>query len=171
MTADQRRTSILGTLLHADGPVSASALAGKLSVSRQVIVGDIAILRASGAPISATPRGYVLAEREKRGLQRTVACCHTAEEMGEELCVMVDNGCTVVDVIVEHPVYGQITAPLELSSRWDVEKFVERVAEEAAQPLSALTRGVHLHSLLCPDEAAYERTVRRLDAAGFLVKG
>ena len=170
MTADRRRTYILNMLHRAETPVSASALAAELSVSRQVIVGDIALLRAAGAPISATPRGYVLSEKEKRGERRTVACRHSGGEMEAELCIMVDHGCTVVDVVVEHPVYGQITAPLELSSRWDVTQFVERVASEEARPLSALTDGVHLHTLICPDPAAFERTVRQLDEAGFLMK-
>ena len=31
-----------------------------------------------------------------------------------------------------------------------------------------LTGGIHLHTLLCPDEEAYERTVRELDEAGIL---
>ena len=83
---------------------------------------------------------------------------------------MVDNGCTVEDVTVEHPVYGQITARLDVSSRWDVKQFVERVASEEARPLSALTDGVHLHTLICPDPAAFDRTVRQLDEAGFLMK-
>ena len=170
MTADRRRKDILDMLHRASAPVSASALAARLSVSRQVIVGDIALLRAAGAPVFATPRGYVLTEKENRGERRTVACRHNAADMEAELCIMVDNGCTVEDVTVEHPVYGQITARLDVSSRWDVKQFVERVASEEARPLSALTDGVHLHTLICPDPAAFERTVRQLDEAGFLMK-
>lgn len=52
---------------------------------------------------------------------------------------MVDNGCTVVDVIVEHPLYGQLTGPLQLSSRYDVAQFIAR--SHTAQPLSVLTGG------------------------------
>ena len=170
MTADRRRKDILDMLHRASAPVSASTLAAELSVSRQVIVGDIALLRAAGAPVFATPRGYVLTEKENRGERRTVACRHNAADMEAELCIMVDNGCTVEDVTVEHPVYGQITARLDVSSRWDVKQFVERVASEEARPLSALTDGVHLHTLICPDPAAFERTVRQLDEAGFLMK-
>ena len=55
MHAKERREAILSRLEQACDPVSATALAGALSVSRQVIVGDIALLRASGAPIAATP--------------------------------------------------------------------------------------------------------------------
>ena len=83
---------------------------------------------------------------------------------------MVDQGCTVENVIVEHPVYGQITGPLALSSRYDVGEFLRRVRECGAQPLSALTDGVHLHTLRCPDEGGFERARAALDQAGFLVK-
>ena len=30
--------------------------------------------------------------------------------MKEELQIMVDNGCAVLDVVVEHAVYGELTA-------------------------------------------------------------
>ena len=83
---------------------------------------------------------------------------------------MVDNGCTVLDVVVEHPVYGQLSGQLQLSSRYDVAEFIRRVEKEQATPLSALTGGVHLHRLRCPDEAACRRVRQALDEAGFLVK-
>ncbi len=163
--AQQRREAIIQTLTRADGPCSASALAGQLGVSRQVIVGDIALLRAAGQQIIATPRGYVLNRSD--GLLCTVACRHEAADMGRELYAMVDQGCTVLDVIVDHPVYGQLTGQLQCSSRHDVDIFLSLALH--AQPLSALTRGIHLHTLRCPDEAAYRRVLAALDALDFLV--
>ena len=82
----------------------------------------------------------------------------------------MDAGGEVVDVIVEHPVYGQLSGQLQLSSRYDVAEFIRRVEKEQATPLSALTGGVHLHRLRCPDEAACRRVCQALDEAGFLVK-
>ena len=169
MNAQERRNRIMEYLRHSDGPLAAAVLAQRLSVSRQIIVGDVALLRAAGAGISATPRGYVL-ERPCKGVTGTVACLHRPEDMGRELTLMVDQGCTVVDVIVEHPVYGQLTGPLELSSRYDISEFIRKVAENAAQPLSALTDGVHLHTLRCPDQDTLNRTVDALKAAGFWAK-
>ena len=81
---------------------------------------------------------------------------------------MVDNGCAVLDVIVEHPVYGQLTGALQLASRYDVQQFIRRA--DAAQPLSLLTEGVHLHTLSCPGEDAFARVVEELDRAGFLLR-
>ena len=169
MDANQRRAAVAEYIINAEHPVSAVALAGIFSVSRQVIVGDIALLRAGGAQISATPRGYVL-PREQGGREYKVACVHFPEEMARELEIMVDNGCTVVDVVVEHPLYGQLTGPLNLSSRYDVEQFLEKANSEQAKPLADLTCGIHLHTVRCPDEAAYQRVCARLDEAGLLYR-
>lgn len=171
MNAESRRNTIVALLSGSDVPVSAANLAARFSVSRQIIVGDIAILRAAGVQITATPRGYILHREERTdGLLKTVACVHTVERTGEELCIMVDNGCTVVDVVVEHPIYGQLTGPLQISSRYDVHQFVERLETEGGSPLSALTGGIHLHTLRCPDEAAFVRTCEQLKAAGMLLE-
>lgn len=163
-----RRAEIAEILSKAEAPVSAASLASKLGVSRQVIVGDIALLRASGAEITATPRGYITG-KSGGGLRRTVATIHNElAEMERELNIMVDNGCTVLDVVIEHAVYGQLTGELLLSSRHDVRQFMERISSEQAPPLSTLTGGIHLHTLLCPDEESFGRTVRELDEAGIL---
>lgn len=168
MEAASRRQAILDRLRTADRPVSASALAAGLNVSRQIIVGDIALLRAGGAEISATPRGYVL-PRATDGITRTIACRHTLAQTGQELDILVDNGCTVLDVIVEHPVYGQLTGQLQISSRYDVEQFLARIRDSDAAPLSILTGGLHLHTLCCPNEDAYTRACAALKAAGLLL--
>ena len=167
MNAAQRRGRILEELKVAEGPLSATALAQELSVSRQIIVGDVALLRAGGLDITATPRGYVLPS-PPAGVVCTFACRHRADQMEAELNAIVDQGCTVLDVIVEHPIYGQLTGPLRLSSRYKVAQFVARCEEEEAAPLSQLTEGVHLHTLLCPDEAAAGRVRETLKALGFL---
>ena len=167
MHSDERRKAIASILRAADGPISASALAEKFSVSRQIVVGGIALLRSSGEEILATPRGYVT-PKEARGIVRRVAVKHTPQEMEAELNTIVDNGCTVIDVTVEHPVYGQLTGPLQITSRYEVGQFIERC--RSAEPLSRLTDGIHLHTLLCPDEASFERTKDALRALGLLLE-
>ena len=82
----------------------------------------------------------------------------------------MDNGCAVLDVVVEHPVYGQLVGQLQVASRYDVEQFLNRVRSGSARPLSELTDGIHLHRLRCPSEEAYRRVCRQLDEAGFLLK-
>ncbi len=169
MRAEERRQAVLELIEKSEKPVSASALASRFLVSRQIIVGDIALLRAAGAKISATPRGYMILQDSVTGIIRQIACQHSASEMEMELNAIVDQGCTVRDVIVEHPIYGQLTGPLHLSSRYDVARFIARLAEEEALPLSRLTEGIHLHTLSCPDEPAFLRVKDTLRGLGILL--
>ena len=60
MTNEQRRAEILDILSRADRAISATALADSFGVTRQIIVADVALLRAAGNPIRAEHRGYVL---------------------------------------------------------------------------------------------------------------
>ena len=175
MEAASRRQAILDRLRSADRPVSASALAAGLNVSRQIIVGDIALLRAGGAEISATPRGYVL-PRATDGITRTIACRHTLAQTGQELDILVDNGCTVLDVIVEHPVYGQLTGQLQISSRYDVEQFLAlrgqpRQRRGAAEPAHRRTAPAHA---ALPERGCLHTRLRRAEdrraAAGRLTE-
>ena len=168
MTSIQRRRQVYDLLKSADKPISATTLASQCAVTRQVIVGDIALLRAEGHNIAATPRGYVIPS-ETSGLVRCVACSHSLQGTREELNAMVDCGCTVLDVIVEHPVYGQLTAALHLTSRYDVDQFIVKMRDSSAAPLSALTEGIHLHTLSCPSEDAFVHLKAKLDEMGVLL--
>lgn len=161
-----RRNAILQTLETAETPVSAAALARALGVSRQIIVGDVALLRAGGHPVSATPRGYI--SGRSPGVTRTLACLHDAAGMEAELNALVDTGCEVVDVIVEHPLYGQLTGALRLRSRYDVSQFIAQSRQCRANPLSQLTGGLHLHTIRGTDDRALDRAEAALRALGLL---
>lgn len=165
MNAESRRKAIAQTL-GTQQPISATALAARFSVSRQVIVGDIALLRAGGLDVAATPRGYKLGK--PAGLVRAVACVHSVEDREAELLAMVDNGCTVNDVVVEHPLYGELTGQLNLASRYDVQQFMEQ--SQGQTMLFFLTGGPHIHNLTCPDDQAYQRVCQELDKLGILYK-
>lgn len=167
MTANERRSAIFQELSRAGAPLSAASLARRFCVTRQSIVGDIALLRAEGRSITATARGYVIPSLG--GVIHQIACCHSAAGTRDELNAMVDCGCTVLDVVVEHPVYGQLTAPLELRSRYDVEQFVARMQASDAMPLSMLTEGIHLHTVSCPSEDAFAHMKDVLGALGVLL--
>ncbi len=168
MKSEERRAQILECLRDKNAPVSASVLAAEFSVSRQIIVGDVAILRAGGANIAATPRGYLLQEQEPGGLIRRIACVHDMNGMEEELNLCVDYGCSVLDVIVEHPVYGQLVGQLRLSSRYDVSGFMKKARQEGTHALSELTDGIHLHTLRCPSEETYSELCEALRKVGVL---
>ena len=165
--AQQRRLEIARRLQQADAPISATTLAQELSVSRQIIVGDVALLRAGGLEITATPRGYLLPKADC-AVVCTFACRHRCDQMEEELNAIVDQGCTVLDVIVEHPVYGQLPAPIHVSSRYDVSQFIHRCRQSDAVPLSQLTEGLHLHTVSCRDRRSADRVRKALEQLGFL---
>lgn len=168
MNAAQRRKVILERLTEADAPLSASVLAGELGVSRQ-IVGDVALLRASGTQIDATPRGYQL-HPAARGYTGILACVHsTADQMREELYTVVDQGGIVVDVAVENLLYGELRGNLNLASRYDVDHFIQQAADTPECLLSRMTGGASAH-LSCPTPEAFRRIEAALDAKGLLYK-
>ena len=165
-----RRDRIFEIISNNNAPVSASSLAKELNVSRQVIVGDIAILRAQGREIIATARGYMIPEyRAKNQYIGKIACCHNAENTKEELYIIVDLGATVVNVTVEHDLYGEITGQLNIKTRDDADAFVDRVKLSEAKLLSVLTLGVHLHTIACSNKTHFDQVYHALDNAGFLV--
>src|SRR5581483_8789207 len=155
---EARRERIVSLLRAAGGAMSGSELAEVLEVSRQVVVGDVAILRAEGRPIVGTPRGYLLLGPEPAGgrIAAVLACRHDRRGTRPELVTLVDLGLTVVDVIVEHPLYGELRASLMLRSREDVDGFMDRLRRERGELLSSLTGGLHLHTVWAPDPAALE---------------
>lgn len=168
MTAAERRERIMQTLSRAANPVSAGALAAAMGVSRQIVVGDVALLRAGGAEIEATARGYKLKKAEE-GFAGIVACAHsTAEQMRQELYTVVDNGAAVVDVAVENALYGEIRGNLNITSRYEADCFMREAESSPESLLSRMTGGVHLHTLRCPDEQTFERVKAELEKRGIL---
>lgn len=140
-------------------------------VSRQVIVQDIALLRAAGNNIMATPQGYIYPKHRVERPRRTIACNHSHEGMGGELTTIVDYGGSVVDVVIEHPVYGEFRGQLMINSRKDVEEFISKMDEAAAEPLSALTEGIHIHTIEAEDEKTLDLIESKLMEKGILLSG
>jgi len=142
-----RQQLLLRELEQSGEPVTGTQLATRLQVTRQVVVQDIALLKASGTPVMSTARGYSLAG-QREGSQRTVlAVQHTPEQTRAELFALVDHGIHVVDVIVEHSLYGEITGGLHLRSRHEVESFATQVESQGIALLSSLTSGHHMHTV------------------------
>lgn len=173
MNGDQRRVKILTVLENSLEAVSASRLAERFGVSRQVIVGDIALLRASEHEIEATSRGYVLGDRDQAVSERFVSqvvSVHAPDLSETEFNLIVQHGGQVLDVQVEHPVYGLLTAPLNIKTYADVEFYCDQMAEHAARDLSELSEGVHKHTIECASEQQFAGIMRALRAAGFRLR-
>lgn len=165
---DGRRDAILKLLKDSYEPITGSTMATEMNVSRQVIVQDIAVLRASGYNIIAGSNGYFIPRfYDATKLIKTIVCTHSDNEsMRLELGAMVDLGIKVINVIVEHSVYGELVCPLYLSNQKDVDVFMKNVEESKALPLSALTDGVHIHTLEVPSERVYEILIKELQEKG-----
>ena len=140
MTGRERRLELMGELQRAASPVSGSALARALGVSRQVIVQDIALLRANGHDVVATARGYVLREGAVAELPtRLVKVHHTVDDVEDELNTIVDLGGAVTNVMVNHRVYGKITADLDVRNRRDVARYIKGIETGKSFPLMTVT--------------------------------
>lgn len=161
---------MLQKLVEAKVPITGGELAQWLKVSRQVIVQDIALLRAKGNNILATPQGYILADKIAGSYRATIACQHDHEGMRRELEIIVRQGARVIDVTVEHPVYGEIQGLLMVKSLEDVEQFIAKINETEAKPLSILTDGIHLHTIEADSESLLTTVKELLEKEGLIVK-
>mgnify|MGYP000292685603 CR=1 FL=1 len=169
MDARERRRSIMAVLEGAKDPVSGSALAREVGVSRQVVVQDIALLRADGHDIVATNRGYVLQEAASSPAvpTRLVKVRHGVEQAGDELTSIVAGGA-VLNVIVNHRVYGKITADLDIRNRRDVERYLHDIESGKSFPLLTVTSGYHFHRIAAEDEQTLDEIETMLKEKGYL---
>lgn len=169
MRKEERRRKILDLLSKSNSAISGERLAETFGVTRQVIVQDISVLRSMNYDITSLSRGYILSRRNE-GTKRMVAVKHSKERIREELMCVVQNGGTVLDVIVEHPVYGEIRGNINVSNEDEVERFMGMFETSFAVPLLSLSNGVHLHTIMAKDEEDIERIISVLDKNKFILK-
>lgn len=170
MSTKDRAEEILNILKENNKPISASKISSTLKVSRQIIVGDIAILRAKGIDILSTHKGYILNSNiEDTYYTFKITCIHNNKQTQKEIYTIIDNGGKLIDVIVEHPLYGLLSGNLNLSSRFEADSFLKKSSNEKAMLLSDLTNGIHFHNISCKDETTAIRIKNSLSEIGFLV--
>lgn len=169
MEGQERREKLMQLLASTEKPISGTELSKQLGVSRQVIVQDIALLRAVNKNILSTTKGYMLYYQEKQKVNRCFLVRHTTEQIQDELCTIVDNGGKVLDVIVSHDIYGTISADLIISTRQDVYDFVEKVSSKKTVPLKELTNNQHLHTVEADNEEILDRIEIALRNKGYLL--
>ena len=169
-SGEERRRHILSWMQRRRTPVCGSELAAHFEVSRQCIVQDIAIMRAGGTEILATPRGYCLPDATRLGHREILACNHGPDRTEEELHILVDHGVKVLDVIVEHPLYGELRGSLMIESRADVQDFLHQVRIRKASLLSTLTGGIHLHTVEAHRAEMVTRAKTKLRERGILLR-
>ncbi len=171
LDGDQRRAEIIRMLESSQNPISGTELARRLKVSRQVIVQDVALLRAINKNILSTNKGYLLFEpgREAGESKKTVCVRHTTEQVLDEFYTIVDLGGKILDVVVEHELYGQIAVDLIIASRQDADEFYQKMQNNRVKPLKELTEDIHYHTIVAKDNVSIERIENALKEKGYLL--
>lgn len=162
MNGKRRRTYIYNLLSKSKEAISATSLAKRYKVSRQIIVGDIALLRAEGYHIIATPRGYIIDDSIKNTY--IIAVNHSPQQTQEELELLVHAGAEVVNVMVDHPIYGELVGNLNIRTQQDIDDFTSK----EGYLLSTLTNGIHLHTIVCEDDEHFHKISDLLKQHNFL---
>lgn len=168
MTGTERRTTIVEQIQNSKTPVSGTALAKQCDVSRQVIVQDIALIRAAGYDIISTNRGYIL--NAPHTLSRVFKVHHTDEQLEEELYSIVDLGGCVANVMVHHRVYGHMEAELGINSRRKAMAFIDDIKNGKSSPLKNITSNYHYHRVEADSEETLDMIEEMLKEKKFLVQ-
>ena len=170
MTGEMRRNQMLQLLREGDQPISGTALAKHFHVSRQVIVQDIALMRAENHPILSTNKGYLIREQGVENTQpkRVLFVRHKDSQVLEEFMTVIDLGGRILDVAVEHELYGQIRVDLLIETRQDAVSFQERLKACRDNPLKVLTDDCHFHTVAAPSEKLLDLIEQELKEKGFL---
>jgi len=166
MNDRERKKAILDLLQNKVSVISGAKIAVITGVTRQIIIKDIALLRASGYKINATPKGYTMQKR--KGERAVFAVKHTKEDIEKELSLIVQNGGRVLDVIVEHPLYGEIKGNLNIETINDIKRFLTKMKTAHAKPLLTLSEGIHLHTVEADSEEKLRKIREALKEKGFL---
>ena len=166
MNGEARRNKIIELLKSNGSPLSGSKLATLVGVSRQVIVQDIALLRANGYDITSTTSGYIL--KAATSFSRVFKVIHSDEDTKDELSLIVDCGGHVDDVFVYHKIYNIVKAPMNINSRLDIEKFMDNLACGKSSLLKNVTSGYHYHTITADSEEILDYIHNKLEERGFL---
>lgn len=169
--ASNRKQELLALLKGAKEAMNGQSLAEHFGVTRQIIVQDIALLRADGAQIISTNRGYIFKSSDDNSyVRRLFKVNHKVSDMEDELLAIVDNGGRIQNIMIDHPVYGEIQTLLKLTCRRDVRHFLDQASSNDFRPLSDLTNGVHYHLVEADSEQDIDYIEEALNHLGFLVK-
>lgn len=168
MTGANRRKVLLSKLRAAKTPLSGAYLGKETGVSRQVVVSDIALLRTEGYEIVSTARGYFLYEPAQA--VRLIKVCHTDQQVEDELTTIIDLGGFVLDVMVNHRVYGKVTAPLNIRNRRDITVFVNGLNTGKSTPLLNVTSGYHFHRVGAEREEILDEIEEALRRKNYLAE-
>ena len=170
MNSEERKKAIYNTLLESENPITGTELAEKYGVTRQIIVQDIALLRAEKKEeIISTARGYILYKKPDERLRKEITVCHGVDQIEDELSIIVDLGGRAITTYIDHPAYGRIGEGLNVKSRKDIKNFMKSLETTNCQPLLTLTNGVHKHVIEADSPEILKEICDELKSAGYLI--
>ena len=171
MTGEERRSEILKKLESSNRPLSGGALAQELHVSRQIIVQDIALMRANGHKIYSSNRGYYIhSTLHGDQVSRVLKCYHKPGQSVDEMNLIIDNGGEIDDVFVYHRAYGILRADMHLKSRYDIEQYTNLMKDAPSMPLMEVTSGYHYHTISADSVEILDRIQNKMQEHGFLAQ-
>lgn len=167
MSGEERRQEIIKYIAGNGKPASGTLLAQEFHVSRQVIVQDIALLRAEGYEIFSTNRGYLCQKMPEAS--RVFFVHHDNSRILEELNLIADCGGCVKDIFVRHELYGELRAELNVDSRKKAAAFAKNITGSNCSPLNTITYGYHYHTVTAESEEVLDSIEEELKAQNFLI--
>lgn len=168
----QRRIKIIELLSKRNTPVSGTDLAKQFGVSRQVIVQDVALLRAENRDILSTNKGYILFKPhlDDHSYKEVLLVKHSEAQILDEMFSIVDFGGRMLDVSIDHDLYGQIRSDLVINNAEDARDFVQKIQESTSKPLCVLTDDYHYHTISAPSAKSMELIKADLREKGYLIE-
>ncbi len=163
----ERRKVIYENIKNSNKPIICKKLAEICGVSRQVIVQDVALLRAEGHDIISTNSGYLLNSTLPSKI--VIKVNHTIEQMEDELFTIVDLGGTVKDIIVDSPAYGRVKANMQITSRAKAKEFLNTLSNSKCNCIDILNDGTHCHTIEADSETTLKIIQKELKEKGYLL--
>lgn len=170
MTGQERREQIMEVLRKREVPTVSKDFVRLFKVSRQVIVQDIALLRAQGEKIISTSAGYMIFEKNNKRPKRVFEVKHKEDEIDDEIRTILEYGGTVLNIFVEHPIYDEIEVDLMINNKKSMEDFLEKTKQRDFKPLMVLTSGNHYHTVEAETDLVLDQIQKALNEKGYLIQ-
>ena len=103
------------------------------------------------------------------GVTKIFKCRHSDDQAEDELNCIVDQGGIVLNVFVNHKVYGRIQADMNIRSRRDVKNFIHDIHTGKSTLLKNVTSDYHYHTICADSEDILDAIEKELKNYGFLV--
>ncbi len=129
-------------------------------------------MRAENYGIISTNKGYILRSERTGNTQpkRVFFVKHNTDQVAQEFNTILELGGKILDVAVEHEIYGQICVDLMIETNAEAADFCEKLLTCRDNPLKVLTDDCHYHTVAAPSEKLLDLIEEELQQKGFLIQ-